>query len=146
MRWKKWVAFSIAGSVLLSGAVAVQAAGTKDSTTNSASKKASLQQHKVHSTANHADTLKKLQEQAKKLGISTEGKTAKQLLAEIKEKRKASLASKHQGNLKALQTRAQKLGIPTDGKTAKELLAAIKAKQKERKQQISGNHSAKTQA
>lgn len=77
--------------------------------------------------------MKQLQAEAAKLGIDTNGKSAKELSAAIHEKRKAVIAIKKAEQLQKLQAQAASLGIDTAGKTSKQLSQEIRAKQKKHK-------------
>lgn len=84
-----------------------------------------------------ARRLKHLQEAAQYFGISIEGKSAKELHAELKSIRTSNPAKWEQfkaerkaKRLAALQEEAKRLGISTEGKTTKQICAEIVKKRK----------------
>ncbi|WP_308636222.1 hypothetical protein [Paenibacillus silvisoli] len=137
---KPLIAIGTAAALLLSAVPAM--AEPSVSTPPSDQLEAQHEQERGHWGRDHHDgknseerkarKLKHLQEAAGYFGISTEGKSAEQLIKELKAAREADPAKweKFKGEMKAkrlarLQEKASALGIKTEGKSAKQLREEI---------------------
>jgi hypothetical protein len=152
MKWlnKKWIVLAAAAALSMA-AVPVYAQSNASAPSNTPSlqeneqtAREQLERGHEHSKAardHKAYRMKRLKEAADYFGISTEGKSAKQLHKELKAAREADSAKwdrfkaeQKAKRLARLQEVAKGLGIETQGKNAQQLRKEIRAACKEKRE------------